>query len=291
MRLPTSTLPFLTPAMAVILAASSAAAVTPSDLAARISRSEPLLIVDVRGAAAYTEGHIPGAINIPLALLPHKPLPSTQPIIVYGDGLGVVDDARALQVTRAKPGVTADVLDGGYAGWVAETRLSTAAPGVTAEKVPGITYEQLVAAAKADVVLVDLRKPVAVASVSSVRKDEPARAAMTRDVVAEFAQKLGVPIMTSGGAASSLAKARTDGSGATPPRAAAPTAESESKSARLLVLVADNDAEANEAARQLRARGHYRFTVLIGGTESIRHEGRVGTGRMDGDLPVIPSRQ
>jgi hypothetical protein len=53
-----------------------------------------------------------------------------------------------------------------------------------------------------------------------------------------------------------------------------------------MVLVADNEAAANEAARQLRASGQYRFTILIGGTEAIRNEGRVGTGRMDGGLPA-----
>jgi hypothetical protein len=55
----------------------------------------------------------------------------------------------------------------------------------------------------------------------------------------------------------------------------------------LLVLVADNETAASEAARQLRASGQYRFTILIGGTESIRHEGRVGSARMDSDL-VVP---
>jgi hypothetical protein len=56
-----------------------------------------------------------------------------------------------------------------------------------------------------------------------------------------------------------------------------------------MVLVADNDSAASEAARQLRASGQYRFTILIGGTESISHEGRIGTGRMDGSAPA-PTR-
>lgn len=278
--------------LAGVLTAGVAAAMTPAELAARLGGKEPLLLVDVRPAFAYGEGHIPGAINIPLSLLPHKPLPLALRVVVYGDGLGVVDDAKALAVVRAKPGIAAEVLEGGYAGWVAETRLSTAAPGVTAEKVPGITYQQLLAARKDDMVLVDLREPVSApaAAATTGRRDRPATAAMKEDLVAAFAQKLGVPVVSSAAAVSAAPAQRAARSGGTPARAAAPAVANESKSARLLVLVADSDSAANEAARQLRARGHYRFTVLIGGTEIIRHEGRQGMGRMDGDLPVIPSR-
>lgn len=275
------------------LAAGSAAAITPADLAGRLARNEPLLIIDVRAGSAYEESHIPGAINIPLGLLPHKPLPSSQPVVVYGDGLGVVDDARALAAVRSKPGVTAEVLEGGFAGWLSETRLSTAAPGVTRERVPGITYQQLLAAGKSDMVIVDLRTPGAAPAVAAARQDRPATAAMTRDIVAEFAQKLGVPVVSPSGlvvTAAAPAQRAASSTGGTPPKAAAAPVEKESKSARLLVLVADSDTAANEAARQLRASGHYRFTVLIGGTEIIRHEGRQGTGRMDGDLPIVPSR-
>ncbi len=41
------------------------AAVAPADLAARIARHEAPLIVDVRSAKEYADGHLPGALNIP----------------------------------------------------------------------------------------------------------------------------------------------------------------------------------------------------------------------------------
>lgn len=276
--------------LAGALAANPAAAITPTDLAARVARNEPLFIIDVRSAIAYADGHVPGAMNISLGLLPHKQIPSSQPVVVYGDGLGVIDDAQALAVIRSKPGVNADVLEGGYAAWLSETRLSTVLPGVGPEKLPGITYDQLVAAGKGDMVLVDLRTTAAPAlAAASPRTERQVAAVVAPDILLEFAAKIGVPVITSNGsiagAAAKMQNAPLNVAGA-PARAAAP-APSGGKSSRLMVLVADSDTAASEAARQLRASGQYRFTILIGGTETIRYEGRVGSGRMDGDVPTV----
>ena len=273
-----------------LVAANPMAAVTSAELAARVARNEPLFIIDVRSAIAYSSGHVPGAMNIPLGLLPYKQIPSSQPVIVYGDGLGVVDDAQALAVIRSKPGVRAEVIEGGYAAWLSETRLTTVPAGVGPEKLPGITYDQLIAASKGDMVLVDLRSiAVAATAAASPRKERLVAAEAAPDVLTAFAAKIGVPIVAPNG---SVAAAKVPGTSANtaaaPARAAAPVTGG-SGSGRLMVLVADNDTAASEAARQLRASGQYRFTILIGGTESISHEGRVGTGRMDGSAPA-PTR-
>ena len=273
-----------------LVAVNPMAAVTSAELAARVARNEPLFIIDVRSAIAYSSGHVPGAMNIPLGLLPYKQIPSSQPVIVYGDGLGVVDDAQALAVIRSKPGVRAEVIEGGYAAWLSETRLTTVPAGVGPEKLPGITYDQLIAASKGDMVLVDLRSiAVAATAAASPRKERLVAAEAAPDVLTAFAAKIGVPIVAPNG---SVAAAKVPGTSANtaaaPARAAAPVTGG-SGSGRLMVLVADNDTAASEAARQLRASGQYRFTILIGGTESISHEGRVGTGRMDGSAPA-PTR-
>lgn len=272
-----------------VLAANSALAMTPTDLAARLARSENIILIDVRSPTIYASGHIPGAMNIPLGLLPLKQLPASLPVIVYGDGLGVIDDSQALAVARSKVGVNADVLDGGYSAWLSDTRLSTAMPGVGRERLPGITYDQLVAAGKNDMVLVDLRRSGAVvATATASSKERQSAAVAVPDVVAAFAAKLGVPVVTSNGSiATAVTRAQSPSLNvaAAPARAAAPSATG-GNSSRLLVLVADSDTAANEAARQLRASGQYRFTILIGGTESIRYEGRVGSGRTDGDVPA-----
>ena len=271
-----------------VITVEPAMAVTPADLAARIARNEPVLIIDVRSAIAYAGGHVPGAINIPLGLLPHKQLPAGLRVVAYGDGLGVIDDAQALAVLRGKSGASAEVLQGGYAAWLGETRLSTVLPGVTPENLPGITYDQLLAAGKSEMVLVDLRAPGAAALAAvGARKERQVAAAPAPDLLAAFAAKIGVPVVASSGSVE-VAVARAQSaplSGAVGPARAAAPATPEKKSARLLVLVADSDSAASEVARQLRASGEYRFTILIGGTESILHEGRVGSGRTDGAVP------
>ena len=164
---------------------------------------------------------------------------------------------------------------------------STVPAGVTPEKLPGITYDQLVAAGKGDMVLVDLRGtgiPATAAAAAAPRRERQAAEAGP-DVLAAFAAKLGVPVVASTGTAAVAKPAAAATDRTTPARAAAPAAGS-GTTGKLLVLVADSDAAASEVARQLRASGQYRFTILIGGTESIRNEGRVGTARMEGGGPA-----
>lgn len=275
-----------------LMAAVSVSALTPKELAARLARNEAILVIDVRPAVGYGDGHIPGAINIPLNLLPLKPLPTTLPVVVYADGLGLIDDARALAALRGKAGVRGEVLEGGYAAWLAETRLSTAASGIAREKLPGITYDQLVASNRADMVLVDLRGVEAppTAAAGAPRRERQTATGAGADLLNAFAAKIGVPVVAARGSVSALVSGSPGAaaeSASGPARAAAPAAL-ETRPEQLLVLVAETDTAASEAARQLRASGHYRFTILIGGTETIRHEGRIGSARMDGDL-VTPN--
>lgn len=53
---------------------------------AQFRETEGALLLDVRGADEYAEGHIPGAVNIPLQVLPTKkglPEDLDTPIFVY----------------------------------------------------------------------------------------------------------------------------------------------------------------------------------------------------------------
>lgn len=269
----------------VLLLACTAVAVlhgmSPSDLSARLAAGERLLLVDLRSQGLYAEGHIPGAINVPLPFLGHKQFPAAHTVVLYGDGLGMIDEAKGVEALRAsQPGLQVEVLEGGYVVWNAETRLTTAAPGVRTERLPFITYQQVLDAPKRDMVILDLR-PVTTPASAAAGARTPARAAAANepDLVGAFARKLGVPVVTSAGTAARTA-ASTAVTPGTPSRAAAAPATADAS--KLLVLVADSEAAASETARELRARGQYRFTVLAGGTESIRHEGRIGTGRMEG---------
>lgn len=273
-----------------LLAAPWLPAITPAELSARLARRENILVIDARPAQAFAEGHIPGALNIPLALLPRKPLPADAICIVYTDGLGAVSEREALAALRSRPGVTADILVGGYVAWVAETRLSTRQAGVAREKLPGITYQQLLAADKEEIVLLDLRAAPATSDVPapSTIAGRRVAAAASPDALSAFATKLGVPVVAAAPVAEAAMPAEGGAqasAGAPPRRAALPVGEGD-KNARLFVLVAENETAASEVARQLRASGHHRFTILIGGMEIIRHEGRTGSGRLDGGAPA-----
>jgi rhodanese-related sulfurtransferase len=278
-------------ALALAGAAPSLVAVTPADLSALLARGDSLLLIDVRSSVAYQEAHIPGAINIPLSLLPQKTLPAGARVIVYGDGLGLIGDAEALAIARELRVASVDVLEGGYAAWQSTAAPTTAAGGATRERLPGITYQQLVAAPKDGVVLVDLRVPAA----AKVSGAATAQAMPAPDLVDTFAKQLGVPVRRSsaGGArtmsASSAATTPTDAA-RTAAAIATDIAAAEKTSAStppLLVLVADSEAAANEAARQLRASGYHRFTILIGGTLTIEHEGRQGSARGETEPQVV----
>jgi rhodanese-related sulfurtransferase len=186
-----------------------------------------------------------------------------------------------LSSVRADSSVPVELLEGGFAGWLSATHLSTGPAGVTRERIQGITYDRLVSTNKSDVVLVDVRPPPAAAAAPATAKTRQALASATPlagDVVSDFAQKLGVPLV--GNQANSAAPRVHALATSTPP--AAPTLAGYEKAGKLLVLVADDEADANAVARQLRARGSYRFTILIGGTDAIRHEGKIGSTRVTG---------
>jgi len=280
-------------ACAVLGGVSPLRAVSPADLAARLERSESILLIDVRPSVAYQESHIPGAISIPLALLPQKTLPAAARVIVYADGLGLIGDDEALAVARALRVASADVLEGGFAAWQSAAAPTTAASGAARERLPGITYQQLVTAPKDGVVLVDLRTPAA-ARVSGAATEQ---AMPVPDLVDTFAKQLGVPVRR-GSAGGARTMSASPGSGATAPADAARTAaaiatdvaaaeKTSTSTPPLLVLVADSEAAANEAARQLRASGYHRFTILIGGTLTIEHGGRAGSARAATEPEIV----
>lgn len=55
------------------------------ELKARIDTGEALKIVDVRGYGDYARGHLPGAVSIPLAVLPYglEDIPTDIPVVLY----------------------------------------------------------------------------------------------------------------------------------------------------------------------------------------------------------------
>ena len=55
------------------------------ELKARIDAGVPLRIIDVRGYGSYARGHLPGAVSIPLGILPYSlaDIPTDIPVVLY----------------------------------------------------------------------------------------------------------------------------------------------------------------------------------------------------------------
>lgn len=92
------------------------------DLMKRLAESNqpPLVVVDVRDADKYATGHVPGAINIPLAELEARlsELPAGAPIVTYCamEDRGESHGEHAAALLRAQ-GFDAIALEGGLPAW------------------------------------------------------------------------------------------------------------------------------------------------------------------------------
>lgn len=253
----------------VILAALCCAAVpafaaSPAQVRQRLAAGEQLTFVDVRSTVLFQKGHLPGAINVPSGLVPFKELPPLGRVVVYDDGLGPKLAEAAAAALNKKPGIQAEVLDGGFAVWESGNGTTTRPRGMQTEELPVITYARLKETQSSEVVLVDLRKsPETKAGLKAA--DLPA----LTDLRAEFpkARIVHSPFDASAGTPQQ-AKA---GAAATPP---------------LLVLIDRNDGAAAAMARTLKANGNTRFVILAGGEEILARQGERGLQRVGSTITV-----
>ena len=79
------------------------------------------MVIDVRPPEEYAAGHIPGALNVPLDMLPRrlKTLPKDQEIIAYCRGPYCMISLDAVEALRKK-GFRARRLEEGFPEWKAE---------------------------------------------------------------------------------------------------------------------------------------------------------------------------
>ena len=91
------------------------AQLSPKELAARL-KAGSVRVVDVRGAAEWREGHIPGVPNIPLGALPARAgeLANGTPIVLQCQGGGRSSIAASVLAAR---GAEVLNLDGGFEAW------------------------------------------------------------------------------------------------------------------------------------------------------------------------------
>lgn len=246
------------PVWLLLLGAMSAAAVQPVEIQRRIESGEKITFVDVRSTEFFQKGHVPGALNIPSALIGDKRLPKLGKVVLYDDGLGGGEAEAVMPLMNQKPGIQAEVLEGGFAGWSASQGATTAAFGVSKEEIAMITYQKLKKASPDDLVLVDLRS--APTTSGAARKSGEPAAALT-DLRSEFP---GAPVTKSPFSVPATRKSATPGSGTGP----------------LLVLVDNGDGTAEKTARALKANGITRFVILAGGEQAIVRQGQAGLQRL-----------
>ena len=94
--------------------------IDPASLKRLQAEHRVLALVDVRPAARYASGRLPGARSIPLAALTLPPgeIPGAALVILYGaDGVDEAAPAARYLRTAGHPAVF--VLEGGFAGWQA----------------------------------------------------------------------------------------------------------------------------------------------------------------------------
>jgi rhodanese-related sulfurtransferase len=238
--------------------------VAPAEVQRQIDAGEKITFIDVRSTALFKDGHVPGAINVPAALVPQKQLPPLGAVVVYDGGLGTDSATEAAAALGKKPGITPRILEGGFAAWEAARANTTKGGGLKPEDMPLITYTDLSKVQGDDVVLVDLRKEP-----KQVRQGAgtgPAPEPLT-DLKQEFSKVRGVTRSPFNVPQSRQAV----GGGSTTP---------------LLVLIDNGDGSAQAMARDLKANGVTRFAILAGGEQIIARKGRAGSGRTSSTIVV-----
>lgn len=246
------------PSWILLLGAMQAWAVQPADIQRRVEAGEKITFIDVRSTDFFQKGHVPGALNIPTSLIADKRLPKLGKVVLYDDGLGGGEADAALPLVNQKPGIQAEILEGGFAAWSAAQGATTAAFGVSKEEIAMITYQKLKKASPDDLVLVDLRS--APTTSGAARKSGEPASTLT-DLRAEFP---GAPVTKSPFGIAATRKSTTGGAGAAP----------------LLVLVDNGDGTAEKTARALKANGITRFVILAGGEQALVRQGQAGLQRL-----------
>lgn len=237
----------------------SARAMTVEELQRKFAAQEKITVIDIRQTAMFQRGHVPGAINVPAALVPEKTLPPLGQVVVCAEGLGRDSAAAAVAALNQKPGITAEALAGGFAAWESALAATTIPKGLQPEDVTYITYDQLKKNTGDNLVLVDLRKPKLALAGSLAAQSTESNPPPT-DLHKEFpnAQITRSPF-------------------ALPPARQSATAGS---AGPLLVLIDNGDGtDAQQTARVLKANGVRRAVILAGGESILARGGRSGLQR------------
>ncbi len=138
---------------------STGHAMTPDELQDALDLRQRITIIDVRNNHLYQDSHIPGAINVPAAVVSVKRLPPLGLVVAYGDGIRTDLTQEALTALNAKKGIQAEILEGGFGAWQNSRLQTTKKAGLSNTGWNYINYKELKKAAivNPEMVLVDLR--------------------------------------------------------------------------------------------------------------------------------------
>jgi hypothetical protein len=105
---------------------------SPDRLVTELMTSHPPLILDVRSAEEFAEGHLPGAVNVAYTDLEKRfdQFDQSQDIVVYC--VAGIRAAKALKILQSHGFSHLWHLDGDYAGWVNAGRRIEGAAASTA---------------------------------------------------------------------------------------------------------------------------------------------------------------
>jgi rhodanese-related sulfurtransferase len=208
------------------------------------SGEEKLTLIDVRNPALYSQSHIPNAINIPSFAIENKRLPRLGRVVVYGDGVDVSVTRKAVELLNAKPGISAEMLDGGFAAWMSGQTIMQGNQGLEMNTVNYLTFQNLeeIAASDASLVLVDMR----------TKKDRTPLRSLFVD-----ARIINATSMADKGIISLI------------------QSSSPAKDTNLFVLIDDGDDSGARIANQLHAASMKRVAVLMGGEISLQTRGEM----------------
>lgn len=248
----------------LVMLPAASPAMSPGELDSLIRSDEKPTVIDIRDAASFQAGHIPEAIHIVGRLIPDKKFPPIGRVVVYGDGLDEAPVKTAADALNGKPGITAETLEGGLLRWEAENLATTRPKGMSKEKIPYVTYQQLSAMTKSNpaVVLVDLR-----------RQQNRSRSIQSTGGTASD----GIPLTDLSAAFPGTRVAASPFEPDQQTRSILSRADDpEAVSDKLYVLIDNGDGTAEILARRMKASGKKRFVILNGGEMTLMRKGKPG---------------
>jgi rhodanese-related sulfurtransferase len=139
----------------------SALGMSPERLLARLADrdADRVVVIDIRNRAHFNSEHVPGSLHIPLLGIEGRTLPGFGQVVVIWDGIDRAEAVQAVGALNAKPGIDAELLEGGYPAWSASGGHPGGAPGLGIATTPTLSYDQLLKVANdPDLVVVDLRE-------------------------------------------------------------------------------------------------------------------------------------